>query len=132
MNIRCLPLAAALTLAVSLFSAVAQTAAVPPASGASATPRVKPVPRALSPTELRESASTPGDLRPEDPIKPQINIPLGRKPAVSLPPEPRAQRRAGSAAAGGINDASARCEAETEAQARIACRGKLAQTTPSR
>lgn len=132
------PLAVALTLAAWLISSIAQTAtataSAPPLPGASAPTASKPAPRPLSPTELRESATPPGDLRPEDPVRPQISIPFGKKPAASLAPEPRAQRRIGSASAsaGGINDASARCEAEADAQARFACRSKLAQTTRSR
>lgn len=134
MNTRCLPLAAALTLAVSIFSAAAQPASAPLAPSASAPPAAKADPRPLSPTALRESASPPGDLRPEDPVKPQISIPFGKKPLPALAPEPRAQRRIGSAsaAAGGINDASARCEAEVGNAARAACRSKLAQTSPRR
>ncbi len=131
MTTRCLPLAAAFTLAVSVFAAVAQPASAPVA--AASAPKVEQAaPRPLSPTALRESASPPGDLRPEDPVKPQISIPLGKKPAVPLAPEPRAQRRMGSAsaAAGGINDASARCEAEVGNAARAACRNKLALTNP--
>ena len=128
-----LPLAVALTLAAWLISAVAQNAIAPPLPGASAPTTIKPAPRPLSPTELRESATPPGDLRPQDPVRPQINIPLGKKPA--LAPEPRAQRRIGSASAaagGGVNDASARCEAEADTQARLACRSKLAQTSGKR
>lgn len=136
MNTRCLPLAAALTLAVSIFSAAAQPASAPVSPSASAPPAAKADPRPLSPTALRESASPPGDLRPEDPVKPQISIPFGKKPAPALAPEPRAQRRIGSASAsaatGGINDASARCEAEVGDAARAACRSKLAQTSPRR
>jgi len=133
------PLAVALTLAAWLISSVAQTAtssaSAPSLPSASAPVASKPTPRPLSPTELRESATPPGDLRPEDPVRPQISIPFGKKPAASLAPEPRAQRRIGSvsaSAAGGINDASARCEAEADAQARVTCRSKLAQTTRSR
>lgn len=133
MTTRCLPLAAALTLAVSVFSAAAQPASAPALPSASA-PAAKPAPHPLSPSELRESATPPGDLRPENPVKPQINIPLGKKPVPALAPEPRAQRRIGSASAvaGGINDASARCEAEVGDAARVACRKKLAQTYPRR
>jgi hypothetical protein len=127
-----LPLAAALTLAAWLISSIAQSAITPPLPSASTPAANQPAPRPLSPTALRESATPPGDLRPEDPVRPQISIPFGKRPA--LAPEPRAQRRIGSAsaAAGGINDASARCEAEAESQARLACRGKLAQTAGKR
>ena len=122
-----LPLAVALTLAAWLISSIAQTATAPPLPAASA-------PRLLSPSALRESASPPGDLRPEDPVKPQISIPFGKKPATPMVPEPSAQRRTGStaAAAGGINDASARCEAEIGDAERAACRTRIAQTNPRR
>jgi hypothetical protein len=134
MTTRCLPFAAALALAVSSFNATAQPASAPALPSASAPTAAKPAPRPLSPNELRESASPPGDLRPENPVKPQISIPLGKKPVPALAPEPRAQRRIGSAsaAAGGINDASARCEAEVDDAARAACRSKLAHTQPRR
>ena len=126
-----LQLAAALTLLACQISSIAQTPTVPLPAASAPTP-VEPIPRPLSPSALRESASPPGDLRPENPVKPQISIPFGKKPAAPLAPEPRAQRRIGSASAGGINDAAARCEAELGDAARAACRNKLAQTTPRR
>ncbi len=134
MTTRCLPIAAALMLAVSIVSAAAQPASAPALPGASTPAAGKPAPRPLSPSELRESATPPGDLRPENPVVPQLSIPLGKKPVPVLAPEPRAQRRVGSASpvAGGIDDASARCEAEAGNAARAACRGKLAQTNPRR
>jgi hypothetical protein len=132
MKFDCLPVAAALLLAVSLLSAEAQTVASPPISGASAVPAAKPIPRPLSPTELRDSASQPGDLRPEDPIKPQISIPLGKKPPTGSKLVSRAEPRSPAASAGGVNDASARCEAEADEQVRVKCRDKLAHTARSR
>jgi hypothetical protein len=134
MTTRCLPLAAALTLAVSMFNVAAQSAATAAAPGASAPTLDKAAPRPLSPTALRESASPPGDLRPEDPVKPQISIPFGKKPVPALAPEPRAQRRIGSASgvASGINEDSARCEAEVGNTERAACRTRLAKTNPRR
>ena len=124
-----LPLAAALTLAAWMIASTAQPASAPALPSAA-----KPAPRPLSPNALRESASPPGDLRPKNPVRPQISIPFGKKPVPALAPEPRAQRRIGSASAvaGGVNDASARCEAEVGVGARAACRGKLAQTNPRR
>ena len=130
------PLAIALTLAAALVSSIVQTAmATTPAMPEASTPSAgKVVPRPLGPAELRESATTPGDLRPQDPVRPQVNIPLGKQPGPSLASEPRAQRRIGSASAtsGGINDASARCEAEADPQARLSCRNKLAQASGKR
>ena len=126
------PVAVTLTLAVALFSAVAQPLAPVPTSGASAVPMAKPVPRPLTPAELRDSASTPGDLRPEDPVKPQISIPLGKGPPAGSKLVSRAAPRNAAAPAGGVNDASARCEAEVDEQVRATCRDKLAHTTRSR
>ena len=132
MKFDCLPVAAALLLAVSPLSVMAQTVAPPPSFGASAAPAAKPVPRPLTPTELRDSASTPGDLRPEDPIKPQISIPLGKGPPAGSKLVSREAPRNTAASAGGVNDASARCEAEIDEQVRAKCRDKLAHTARSR
>ena len=135
MTLRCLQIAAAITLGATLAPAFAQMAAPAPlpaasaASAASAAPEAKPGPRALSPSELRDSASTPGDLRPEDRVKPQISIGLGKGPATPLKLIPPSGT---PAASGGINDASVRCEAETDVQARAACRKRLASTAPAR
>ena len=132
MKFNCLPLAAALTLAVSLFSASAQISAPPPPSAASALPAAKPGPKPLTPTELRDSATPPGDLRPEDRVKPQISIPLGKGPPAPLKLESRAAPRGTAAAPGGIDDASARCEAELDEQVRATCRDKLAHAARGR
>ena len=132
MTLRCLQIAAAITLGATLAPAFAQIAApapLPAASAASAAPDAKPGRRALSPSELRDSASTPGDLRPEDRVKPQISIGLGKGPATPLKLTPRGGT---PAASGGINDASVRCEAEADVQARAACRKRLASTAPAR
>ena len=129
MKIRCLPLMASLALAVSLFAAVAQTSAPPPTSGASAPPAAKPGPKLLTPAELRNSASPPGDLRPDDPVTPQISIPLSKRPPAPLKQELRAVRRGTAASSGGIDDAAARCEAQSDEQARATCRDKLARET---
>ena len=80
MKIRCLTLAAALALAVSPFAAVAQASARPPNAAASGSSAGKPAQKLLTPAQKRESATAPGDLRPERPVTPQITIPLGKKP----------------------------------------------------
>jgi hypothetical protein len=85
-------------------------------------------PRLRTPAETADRAAVPGDLRPERPIKPQINIPFGKQPAPPTRNEPP-PRRGGAAAAtgGGIDDAAARCESQTDRQALAACRAKLAR-----
>ncbi len=61
----------------------------------------------------------PGDLRPEDRVKPQIVVPL-RKEAPSLA-SPAARS---ASASGGIDDTAARCEAQASRQARERCRAQ--------
>ena len=118
MKISGVPLAAMLAFALS--SAVAQTSAPAPNSGASAPRPAKPPPRLLTPAELRDSASSPADEPPAGAVTPQISIPLGKKPAPPLKPYSRA-----AAAPGGIDDAAARCEAQASEPARAECRDKL-------
>jgi hypothetical protein len=128
MKIRRLPLAAALALAASAFSAQAQVAASAPILAASAAPAAKTGPRLLTPTQSRDSGTTAGDVRPERRVTPQVNIPLGRKPTpLNQPKRPPGSAQAGGAAAGGINDGAARCEAQVDDQERADCHAKLAR-----
>ena len=127
MKIRFLPLAAALALCLSPLASFAQASAPPASVPAAAT---KTGPRLLTPAETRNSATVPGDLRPEHPVTPQISIPLGRKPppAGVVPAPPR-----GNAAPGaGVDDAAARCEAQVGEQVRAKCRDKLAREARAR
>jgi hypothetical protein len=131
MKNRCLPLslAAVLVLALAPSASMAQASAPPPIDAASAPPATtKPGPRLLTPAETRDSATPPGDLRPERPVTPQISIPLGRAPPAPSKVPPRAMRSANPAsAAAGIDDAVARCEAEVGEQVRAKCRDQLAR-----
>ncbi len=127
MKSRCLPLAAALAMAVLPCAASAQTSAPPPVSAASASApsTIPPGPRLQTPAQRRDSASPPGDLRPERPVTKQLSIPLGKN---ALPPsksEARAARRGSTAASGGIDDSAARCEARADEQERASCRDQL-------
>jgi hypothetical protein len=84
-----------------------------------------------TPDELRDSASTPGDLRPEERVTPQIVIPLRK--TVPPPKAPRAAARRGTAASSaGIDDLAARCEAQASAAAREKCRASLAHKGEAR
>ena len=128
---RCLPLAAALLLAASPLAATAQSSASAPVSAASAASAAKPGPRLLTPGESRDSATPPGDLRPERRVTPQISVPLGKTPPGPVKSESRALRR-GKAASGVIDDAAARCEAQSDEQARAKCRDTRAREARGR
>jgi hypothetical protein len=130
MKTHCLPLAAALMFALSPLAASAQASAPAASDAASAGPRAKPAPRQMTPTELRESAAPPGELRPEKPVVPQVSIPFGKTPPGSAKPSVKSESRAlrsGKAASGGVDDAAARCEAEADQKVRAACRAKRAR-----
>lgn len=125
MKTRCLPLAAVLAVALSPFAAMAQASAPAPLPAAS-TPRAsKPGPRSLTPTELRDSASQPGDLRPERAVTPQVRIPLGKTPPTQMKSESRALRRGNATSTGSVDEAAARCDAQSGEQARATCRERL-------
>lgn len=134
MNIIHLPLVTLVALAALCpCAALAQSAASAPAGSASAAasaPAVaKPGPRLLTPAQARDSATAPGELRPERQVTPQLTIPLSRKPQ---PPTTSNELRQGKpASAGGVNDAAARCEAQSDAQARARCRAQPASSPRS-
>ena len=128
-----LTLAAALAIALALTpwasrAQVSETA--PPAGAASAAPASKTGPRLLTPAESRDRANEVGDLRPERPVMPQISIPFGKGTAAPVPKSdklpPRRSPPAAPAAAGGVDEAVARCEAQVSDAVRAQCRAKLA------
>jgi len=126
MNIRCWPVAILLACVALPSSALARASAPTPSAVASAPVAAKPRPSPLTPQQLRESATSPGELRPEHAAVPQINVPLGRKPAVPVKPQSRASRRGEAKPADGIDDAVARCEAQSDRQVRADCRARMA------
>ena len=122
---------------------------------------VRPGPRLLTPTETRNSATAPGDLRPERPVTPQIRIPFGKAPSPVAPvapappvppvppvlapgpfqarpgesgqPLPNGPARAAEAAHNARNArAAARCEALVGEQVRAKCRDALAREARGR
>ena len=124
---RLLPLAALALLAAWMHSAAAQTAPAPASAAASAPSAAKPGPRLQTPVELREGATVPGDVRPEERVTPQIVVPLRK----NAPPPTKAQRAAArrgtaASASGGIDDSVARCEAQASKAAREKCLDSLA------
>ena len=134
MTLRTVPVAVALALAASSVGAMDPPAAsAPGAANAASAPRAsKPDPRLRSPQESRDSATVPGDLRPERQVTPQISVPLGKSPPAALKLPARNVPRGSAAPTGGIDDAAARCEAQAAESARADCRAKLARPSPSR
>lgn len=119
------PVIVSISLLCAASFAPAQTPPDAPRSAASA-PGIKPPPRLMSPEQTRDSGSTPGAVRPEQPVTPQISVPLGRTPPPGEARNARQQRA--SSAAGGIDDAAARCKAQEGAQARLQCEDKLSRS----
>ena len=133
MKIRWLLLAAAMACAALPGIAMAQASSPVSTSAASAPAAAKPALKPSTPQQSRDSATMPGDLRPEHPVVPQIDIPLGKK--TPAPPKPRSKAASGgsaASAAGGIDDAVASCEAQVDAQARADCRARLAHQDRNR
>ena len=139
MNTRSFCLSAALMLALPALSirpAAAQSSASAP-TAASAPLQFKPARVLPTPAESRARASPPGELRPERPVAPQISIPLGNKPApeASKPMSraaPRGNPALTPASTGGVDDAAARCGAQSQGELSALCRDRLARETPSR
>jgi hypothetical protein len=119
----------AMAFAVLPLAAAAQASAPSPEPAASAPVpvRTKPGPRLLTPIESRDSATQPGDVRPERPVTPQISIPLGKTPAPARTPDPIGAKPNRSSASAGVEDAVARCEAQVGEQVRAKCRDRLAR-----
>ena len=128
MSFDCLPRLIAAVLAMVLLPALAQT----PASAASSpAPKVStPGPRVQTPAEIRKGASIPGDLRPEEKVTPQIVIPL-RKGSAPTNAERAPTRRGTAASSAAIDDAAARCEAQSSKAAREKCGAGIAQKRTS-
>ena len=125
MRYRWLTLLTTATIGVAAVSALAQPVAPAASTPASAPLASKPGPKLQTPTELRDSASTPGDLRPEERVTPQIVIPLRQTVPAAKAPRATA-RQAAAASSAGIDDSVARCEAQVSEAARRTCRAGLA------
>jgi|GEM_PF-1150863 len=126
-------LAVALVAGLPSVAALAQSSAPVPAlpdltAAAASAPAAASTasatgPRLRSAAETGNRAVAPGDLHPERPVSPQISIPFGKKPA---PPTKGEERIVGRGnAPGGMDDAAARCESQTDEQMRAACRARL-------
>lgn len=87
---------------------------------APAKPRPLPVQRTVP--DSREAATMPNELRPQEPVTSQINIPLGR-----TPPTPS---RTAAHPSSGVNDAAGRCMAIADATERALCREREGTAAP--
>jgi hypothetical protein len=99
------------TLAAALGAAHAQVQA--PTPSASQPARAASAP---SPATAAERARLPGELRPEQPVVPQISVPLRREGATGA-----GDAASAPAPGGGVDDSAARCRAEKTKAARAAC-----------
>lgn len=126
---------AAGALAFSATGAFAQASTAPEAPASAASP---PRPAAPNGPRLRSAAETgnravaPGDLHPERPVAPQISVPFGKKPAPPTKREEGVVERGNARSRGGVDDASARCEAQVDDQMRATCRATLAREVKAR
>lgn len=86
----------------------------------------------MTPAELRESAKSPLDEPAVGVVVPQLTIALGKPRTEIKKPDLRPKGSAPTAPSGGINDAAARCEAEIDQAARLACRARFSGSSPGR
>ena len=83
--------------------------------------------RPLTAAEKRESAASPGELRPERTITPQITIPLGKTPPDAARTTPGTSTGTGTGKTGkpsgsAVNDSAGRCAAIADENERAKCR----------
>jgi hypothetical protein len=122
---------------VAVAAAQAQVPARVPAPLAAPAASAPPVAnkakaRGLTPAERRDSAVVPGDVRPEDPVVPQISIPIGKTPPAPTLSKAQQQRQDKAAAMGGVDDSVARCKAAATPAERDACLTRLGRPDRAR
>lgn len=132
MNATLLHIAAALALALASAAAWAQPAPAASATGSkaivvtaapSAPARGKPAPRRMTAAESRETATLPGELKPEgSPTQPQLNLSLGKRPSDPV--------RASGKTRSTVNDAAVRCAAMVDENERALCRERAGLAPP--
>jgi hypothetical protein len=86
----------------------------------------------MTPAEKRDSAAVPGDVRPGEPVVPQLSIPLGRTPPAPTLSKAQQQRQQKAAAMGGVDDSLARCKAAAAPAERDACLTRLGRPDRAR
>lgn len=119
---------ATFAFAASAGIAVAQSSAQAPAPAPDASAPVAANPgsglKTPKPSASRENATVGGDLEPDHPVAPQLNIPLGKPVPSPLGTRIRNARKPPAATGGGIDDTVARCQSEADEAARAACRSR--------
>lgn len=107
-------LAASLTASAAAPAASAAEASPAPAASAPGTFGRRDRPLQSPAVRAAQDAASPGDLRPENPVVPQITVQL-RRPNVNH------RAASGAALAGDIDDSAARCRAAASTRQREAC-----------
>ena len=108
---------AAVVSAITLAAEAAPAPTPAPVKAPAPTPSASSAPGVNPAVQASQNAAVPGDLRPENPVVPQVKIPIGR--AASVPANNSVTR-------GGIDDRAARCQARVSAEARAACMARPA------
>jgi hypothetical protein len=122
--------------ALALPDRAAGAAAAAPSSGITLTspepvaPTRRPGPRLLTPGELRDGSTAPGEIGPEHRITPQLRIPLGKpRGAEATAPRPPMTPDA-DVQTDGLDDAAlARCDHLVGEQVRVRCRDRVSRRT---
>jgi hypothetical protein len=132
MKLHWLTLFCALAGAPWSMPAAAQDGApvVAPAASAPTPTATQPGPRPLSPSQKVDNATH--DLGPERPLNPQFSIPLSNQSGAAASKTGAVRGGQDPSAAGGIDDAEARCLALTSAQARAACLDQIPREPKTR
>lgn len=117
---RTLPLLTALLLPLG---ALAQVASAPVPAVVAASQPAAPAP-VTNPAEKRANVASPGTLGPEKKVVPQVSVPLSQ-PAGEDPAKAklgRAAQQERQPVIGSVDDAVARCRAQTDETERARCR----------
>jgi hypothetical protein len=101
---------------------VAAQNALPDPADPAATKAVRPQPRPMTPVQQAQATATPGELRPERPVTPQIQAPIGRVPPATTEPTPVPTET--------LDQRLARCQAELGEKARTECRQRAELARP--
>jgi len=102
---------------------VAAAPAALPDTDPAATRVVKPAPKPMTPVQQAQATRTPGELRPQAPVTPQIQAPIGR-----VPPPPTTEPTPVPTET--LDQRLARCQAELGEKARTECRQRAELARP--
>ena len=130
----CLTFAAALLMAAAPMGVLAQASAPASTTAVPPTAATLPGPRLLTPEQKRANADVTAspESRTERAVTPQLTLPLGKKAAPLAPASTGAMLNNKAPAAGGIDDAAARCDTLSSKQARLICLDRAARDAKPR